>query len=115
MRPDYAQKAKEALHNGEFHGRTLQINYYEIKEVRKIQNEENQDKNDFAIFRAQHGGIAAIPGSQKPEVLLEMLKKLFQQMQPNQQRPNPRAGSYPQGMMGGARQPMGGNKQGYAR
>ena len=86
---------------------------YEIKEVRKIQNEENQDKNDFAISRAQHGGIA-IPGSQKPDYL-EKLKKLFQQMQPNQQRPNPRAGSYPQGMMGGARQPMGGNKQGYAR
>ena len=68
----------------EFQGRQLQINHYEIKEIRKIQNEENQDKLDFIRLRQKHGLQQPAMGV-KQEVLLEMLKKLFSEM-PNGQR-----------------------------
>jgi polyadenylate-binding protein len=41
QRPDAASKAMSELQGIEFQGRALQINHYEIKEIRKIQNEEN--------------------------------------------------------------------------
>lgn len=61
-------------------GRTLQINHYEIKEIRKLQNEEIQDKIDFGRFRQQYGGVTGFPNVAKPEILIEMLKKLLTQM-----------------------------------
>lgn len=115
QRPDAAQKAKEELQNYEFNGRTLQINHYEIKEIRKLQNEENQDKIDFMKFRQQYGGASAFPGGAKPEVLIEMLKKLFAQMQPNQGgRPGGRQPNNmpnPMGQYGQNRPPMGNKGQ----
>jgi len=50
-RPDHASKAISELQGIEFQGRALQINHYEIKEIRKLQNVENQDKIDFMRFR----------------------------------------------------------------
>lgn len=79
QRPDAASKAMSELQGIEFQGRALQINHYEIKEIRKIQNEENQDKLDFMRFRQKHGLQQPNMGV-KQEVLLEMLKKLFSEM-----------------------------------
>jgi len=45
--PDQASKAKQALNNVNFHGRSLFINNYEIREVRNLHNEEAKDKRDF--------------------------------------------------------------------
>lgn len=75
--------------------RSLQINHYEIKEIRKLQNEENQDKIDFMKFRQQHGGQAALQGGYKPEVLIEMLKKLLQELAPGYKQGLPRVSGYP--------------------
>lgn len=118
QRPDNAQKAKEELQNSDFMGRSLQINHYEIKEIRKLQNEENQDKIDFMKFRQQHGGPQAGPGAQRPEVLIEMLKKLFSQFAPNQNRTGgrpPHGAPYPMQNQGQRPQNMGGKQYGNNR
>lgn len=60
-------------------------------------------------FRQQYGGQQAIPGAQRNEVLIEMLKKLFQHYAPNQGgnrqggRPPHHGGAYPMQNQGQAR------------
>jgi polyadenylate-binding protein len=66
QRPDHASKAKDELNNYEFMGRTLTINYYEIKEQRRLNNEEALDRADFAKFRQQHGGPSSL---MKPDLI----------------------------------------------
>lgn len=106
QRPDSASKAMNELHNADFQGRALQINHYEIKEIRKLQNEENQDKIDFMRFRQKYGLQQPAMGY-KPEVLFEMLKKLLQEMPPGYNKPGVRP------THGGAPYPM--QNQGQAR
>lgn len=107
QKPDCAQKAKEELQNAEFMGRSLQINHYEIKEIRKLQNEENQDKIDFMKFRQQYGGAAALQGGYKPEVLIEMLKKLLQELAPGYKQGMPRPNNFQIQNQGQPRQNVG--------
>jgi len=99
QRPDNALKAMNELNNSDFQGRALQINHYEIKEIRKLQNEENQDKIDFMRFRQKYGQQQPTMGY-KPEVLFEMLKKLLQEMPPgyNKGGPRPAQGGAPYNM-----------------
>lgn len=56
--PNDAAKAKQNLHNHNLEGKTLNICYYEIKEIRQIQNEEAKDKADWEKYQAaQTGGF----------------------------------------------------------
>jgi polyadenylate-binding protein len=54
--PNDAAKAKQNLHNHNVDGKTLNICYYEIKEIRQIQNEEAKDKADWERYQAQQTG-----------------------------------------------------------
>lgn len=52
--PESASSAKQA--NLTLHGRTLYVNYYEIKQVREIKNEEIKDSQNFQAYQASiHG------------------------------------------------------------
>jgi len=50
-KPDEASSAKESL---TINDKTLTINHYEIKEIRELQNEAQQDKLAFQQFRQMH-------------------------------------------------------------
>jgi len=53
--PDMAIKAKQELSGRPvFGGKPLYINFYEIKEVRALQNEEARDKQDYKMYQAEH-------------------------------------------------------------
>lgn len=54
--PDSAIKAKQDLTGRQLYnsGKPLYINFYEIKEVRALQNEEAKDKQDFKLYQAEH-------------------------------------------------------------
>ncbi len=49
--PEHAAQAKSRLNQQTFNGKMLYINHYEIKELRKIQQEEIKDKADFNNYR----------------------------------------------------------------
>ena len=54
--PNDAANAKNNLHNQTFEGKTLMINYYEMKEKRQINNEAAIDKADWEKYTAQNKG-----------------------------------------------------------
>jgi len=54
-KPDACSMAKTSLHGSTHDGRTLQINHYEIKEIRDLQLEEMRDKRDWEKYIAQMG------------------------------------------------------------
>ena len=54
--PTDAAKAKTNLHNYAVDGKQLVICYYEIKELRQLQNEEAKDKADWEKYQAQQTG-----------------------------------------------------------
>jgi RNA recognition motif-containing protein len=54
--PNDAANAKNNLNNQTFEGKTLMINYYEMKEKRQINNEAAIDKADWEKYTAQNKG-----------------------------------------------------------
>ena len=55
-KPEDAGQAKTNHHNHPVNGKQLYINHYEIKELRKIQNEDIRDKTDFQNYKKQSSG-----------------------------------------------------------
>jgi RNA recognition motif-containing protein len=49
--PESAQRAKQEMAGFNFNGKSLYINHYEIKEIRKQQKEEMHDKTDFQKYK----------------------------------------------------------------
>ena len=69
--PECAANAKQQLANQTFNGRNLYINNYEIKEYRKIQFENIQDKTDFQTYQkannpSSQGSVELL---QNPEIM----------------------------------------------
>jgi hypothetical protein len=58
----------------------LTINYYEIKEIRKLQNEAALDKQDFQNFRQQHSHQAQWTELANQEEIQYYLKMLLDKM-----------------------------------
>jgi RNA recognition motif-containing protein len=52
--PDHAALARQQLNMQTFNGKQLYVNHYELKEVRKIQQEEARDKADFQNHKRAH-------------------------------------------------------------
>lgn len=109
--PDHATLAKTQLNQTNFNGKTLFINNYEIKELRRIQQEDLRDKADYQTHKKQNPNIN-LDIMNRPEVLaiLQQLLSYMQQRFPaggfrrRDQAPNPRRMNQPpQGMP----QPMG--------
>ncbi len=48
--PDFAAKAKNELHQKLFNNRPLYVNYYEVKEKRRLDIEDQLDKIDYQNF-----------------------------------------------------------------
>lgn len=83
--PTDAAKAKQNLQNHNCDGKMLMINYYEIKEVRKLQMEEARDKADWEKFQAQQtGGLKWNDLTSQPH-LAQMLQQLLGIIQYNEQ------------------------------
>lgn len=88
-KPEEAYQAKTTLHNQPFNGKQLYINHYEIKELRKIQNEDIRDKTDFQNYKKQSSGYT-MDLLNKPEVFA-LLNHLLSLVQPKlQSMYNPR-------------------------
>jgi len=79
-KPEDAFQAKTALHTQPFNGKQLYINHYEIKELRKLQNEDIRDKTDFQNYKKQSSGYT-MDLLNKPEVFA-LLNHLLQLVQP---------------------------------
>jgi polyadenylate-binding protein len=83
--PTDAAKAKSNLQNHSIEGKMLLINYYEIKEVRKLQMEEARDKADWEKYQAQQtGGLKWNDLTSQPH-LAQMLQQLLGIIQYNEQ------------------------------
>merc|ERR1711935_1105041 len=83
--PTDAAKAKQNLQNHACEGKMLIINYYEIKEVRKLQMEEAKDKADWEKYQAsQTGGLKWNDLTSQPH-LAQMLQQLLGIIQYNEQ------------------------------
>lgn len=83
--PTDAAKAKSNLQNHNCEGKMLLINYYEIKEVRKLQMEEARDKADWEKYQAQQtGGLKWNDLTSQPH-LAQMLQQLLGIIQYNEQ------------------------------
>lgn len=101
--PDNAALAKNQLNQQTFNGKILYINHYEIKEVRKIQQEEIRDKADFQNYKKQSQvGAFSSDMINRPEIFA-LIQQLIMYMQRQHNQP------YRQGGMGynrgGPRQP----------
>jgi len=82
--PTDANKAKQNLQNTPIDGKMLMINYYEIKEVRKLQMEEARDKADWEKYQAQmSGGLKWNDLTSQPH-LAQMLQQLLGIIQYNE-------------------------------
>jgi len=66
--PDHAAQAKINLNQQTFNGKQLYINHYEIKELRKVQQEEVRDKADYQNYKKQNPGQFNIDLINKPEI-----------------------------------------------
>jgi RNA recognition motif-containing protein len=83
--PTDAAKAKQNLQSHNCEGKMLLINYYEIKEVRKLQMEEARDKADWEKYQAQQtGGLKWNDLTSQPH-LAQMLQQLLGIIQYNEQ------------------------------
>lgn len=107
--PDMALKAKQELGGRQIanSGKPLYINFYEIKEVRALQNEEAKDKQDFKMYQAEHA-MNSLDNVNREEIMQKLYQLLAFMPQLNQQvrgaMPNyPRPHS---GAPGGPRQSM---------
>ena len=52
--PDQAAMAKQHLNSQTFNGKQLYVNHYELKEVRKFQQEEIRNKADYQNYNKQN-------------------------------------------------------------
>jgi RNA recognition motif-containing protein len=66
--PDSAALAKQQLNLQTFNNKQLYINNYELKEVRKIQQEDARDKADFQSFKKQSPTALSLDILNKPEI-----------------------------------------------
>lgn len=66
--PDNAALARQQLNQQTFNGKILYINHYEIKEIRKIQQEEIRDKADYNNYKKQNQGTFNLDMINKPEI-----------------------------------------------
>ena len=55
--PEDASRAKAELNGTTFNNKQLYINHYEIKEIRKIQQEEMRDNNDYNNYKKSSANI----------------------------------------------------------
>lgn len=125
--PDSASQAKSQLNGKQLSGspRPLYINFYEIKEYRDLQNEENKDKQDFQQYRMQTAAPTQWGDLYNKDDLLIQLQQLmvnfpriFNNQQQNRGRPQNNYGQNnmrPQGgqMQNRPQNNMGGNKPHY--
>ena len=77
--PEEASKAKADLNLKAFNGKQIFINHYEIKEIRKIQNEEMRDKSDFQNYKKSNTNMSDMLA--KPEILA-ILSQFISLIQP---------------------------------
>lgn len=72
-----------------FNGKQLYVNHYELKEVRKIQQEEARDKADFQILQRSQPTQINTEFLNNPQVI-QIIQMLIQQLGRNnfQQRGN---------------------------
>lgn len=77
--PDDAMKAKMALNNSTFNGKQLYVNHYEIKEVRKQQQESARDLADFNKYKQQQVQSNPADLLRNPE-MVAMLSQLINMM-----------------------------------
>lgn len=66
--PDHAALAKQQLNQSTFNGKQLYINHYELKEVRKIQQEEARDKADFQNQKKSNPAALSLDIINRPEI-----------------------------------------------
>ena len=82
--PDNAAYAKQQLHQTTFNGKQLFINHYEIKELRKIQQEDIRDKADYQNYKkTQSQGAFSLDMINRPEIFT-LIQQLIMYMQRNQ-------------------------------
>jgi len=67
--PDSAALAKSQLNQQTFNGKQLYVNHYELKEVRKLQQEEVRDKADYQNFKKQNPGQFNMDIMNRPEIV----------------------------------------------
>jgi polyadenylate-binding protein len=99
--PDAAALAKQQLNLQTFNNKLLYINNYELKEVRRIQQEDARDKADFQSYKKQSPAALSLDILNKPEIyqLIQYLMiNLRSQQQNMRQGQNNRQGG--QGMRG---------------
>lgn len=84
--PTDAANAKQHLHNHTLEGKQLVIYYYEIKELRQLQNEQAKDKADWEKYQAQQtGGFQWNELTQLPN-LSQILTTLMQVIHAHEQQ-----------------------------
>jgi polyadenylate-binding protein len=66
--PDAAALAKQQLNLQTFNNKLLYINNYELKEVRRIQQEDARDKADFQSYKKQSPAALSLDILNKPEI-----------------------------------------------
>lgn len=81
--PDQANNAKAGAHSSLFQGRPLHVNFYEIKEQRKIQQEDAKDKADFQNFKKQSPVQFNMDIINKPE-MFQLIQTLLTYMNSRQ-------------------------------
>jgi RNA recognition motif-containing protein len=75
--PDAATNAKNALNRTTLGDRQLYINHYEIKELRKVQNETMEDNADFQKYLNKNSGGAQISDTINTQNLYTILTSLL--------------------------------------
>jgi len=90
-KPESASVAKQALHGTNLDGQVLQVSHYEIKEIRDLQKEEEQDKKDWDNYVAQQfggniGGVDLMSQPMMSQLIQQLLQMNMNQNQPQQQQ-----------------------------
>ena len=95
--PDQAALAKQQLNSYTFNGKQLYVHHYELKEVRKLQQEEIRDNADYQNFMKQQPGALTFDFINKPEIF-QLIQFLMGHLQRQQNyRGGMRQGGYRQG------------------
>lgn len=77
--PDYAALARQQLNMYTFNGKQLYVNHYELKEVRKLQQEEARDKADFQTLQRSQPTAINTEFLNNPQVV-QIINMLIQQL-----------------------------------
>jgi RNA recognition motif-containing protein len=92
--PDSAALAKQNLNGQTFNNKTLYVNHYELKEQRRLQQEEARDKADFQNSLRQGQSPLNMEYLNRPEVF-QLIQMLMSQMRMNNFRGNQFGGQRP--------------------